>query len=559
MIDIEGSADPILNERGDIIGFLGIHRDISARKRVEEDLIKAKESAEERERELHYSQRVARIGYYILDFRTGHWTSSEMLDEIFGIDNGFVRDVGGWISLVHPDHREEMQEYFNTSIIQNHEEFNKQYKIQDRTSKKSSWVHGYGTLEYDDKGDLIRMFGTIQDIDKSKIAELELQLAKEKAEESDRLKTAFLANMSHEIRTPMNGILGFLALLEKSDISEEEKETFIQIINGSAERLQNTIDDIIEISKIESGDVTVINSEVNIPDLLTFYYNFFLPEAHEKGLQLKLDLPHDQVIKKVSTDKSKLESIIANLLKNAIKFTVEGKIVFGFEQEGDKLRFFVEDTGIGINKESIDAVFDRFVQSDISVRHALEGSGIGLSICKAYAEKLGGEIFVESVENKGTVFSFTIPARHWDGSPQPADILVLEDEQAEGTQATEKKTKILIAEDDRVSSRYLQTILSEIECEVLICQNGEEAVKRCCDETDIDIILMDIRMPVLNGYEATQRIREFNKDIYIIAQTAYALEGDDNLAIKAGCNEYITKPIERKKLLQIIQRYLSGR
>jgi len=558
LIDIEGSADPILNESGEIIGFLGIHRDITDRKRVEEDLILAKEKAEESEKELRESQRIARIGYYILDFKTGLWSSSEMLDEILGIDKEQVRDVSTWLALVHPDFQTEMKDYFNTSILKNHEQFNKQYKIFDKKSQRSSWVHGYGTLEFDADGELNRMIGTIQDITISKQIESDLKHAKEKAEEGDRLKSAFLTNMSHEIRTPMNGILGFLSLLDNTDLTNATRTKYINILNSSGERLLNTINDIIEISKIESGDVDIANSEINIQKLVTFYYDFFLPEAQAKNVQFKLILPDEHKLIRVHADKNKLDSVLINLIKNAIKCTDKGKIEFGYKVVGDNIKFFVKDTGMGINTESINIVFDRFIQSDISRTKAHEGSGIGLSICKAYVELMGGSIHVESEVNKGSYFYFTIPIHSEEAQKIAVHGDILETGSPNTVINQDKKVKILVTEDDDVSSVYLKTVLASIDCEIMECNNGQKALELCKDFPDIDLILMDIQMPIMNGYEATRKIREFNKNVYIIAQTAYALGGDREKALEAGCNEYIPKPVNKTQLLNLIGKYNSN-
>jgi len=557
LIDIEGSADPILNEEDEIIGFLGIHRDITDRKRFEEDLILAKERAEESEKEIRESQRIARIGYYILDFKTGLWKGSEMLDEIFGIDKEIIRDVNLWLDLVHPDFQDEMLEYFNTSVIKNRESFNKQYKIINKKAQHSTWVHGYGTLEYDENGELNKMIGTIQDITLSKQIEADLKQAKEKAEESDRLKSAFLANMSHEIRTPMNGILGFLSLLNNTDLATDTRNKYISILNSSGERLLNTINDIIEISKIESGDVDVAYTDINVQKLAIFYHDFFLPEAELKNLQFNLVLPREHKMIRVQADKNKLDSVLTNLIKNAIKCTESGEIEFGYELLGEELKFFVKDTGIGVNKESIEVIFDRFTQSDISISKAHEGSGIGLSICKAYVELMGGKIHVESQENKGSHFYFTIPIYPEEVQNKAVfgDIVVTDS--GNTLPGKPEKLKILLAEDDEVSAMYIKTILKDIDCEIIESANGEKTVELCKELQDIDVILMDIQMPLMNGYEATKKIREFNKEVHIIAQTAYALGGDREKALQAGCNEYIPKPINKEHLLNLLGKYIS--
>ncbi len=226
---------------------------------------------------------------------------------------------------------------------------------------------------------------------------------------------------------------------------------------------------------------------------------------------------------------------------------------------GDDLKFFVKDTGIGINKESIDLIFDRFIQSDLSQTRALEGSGIGLSICKAYVELMGGKIHVESEENKGSHFYFTIPIYSEEAQNLADHGDILETEQSNIILGHSHKLKILISEDDEVSSIYLNTILKKIDCEIIECSNGKKAVELCKSNPDIDLILMDIQMPLMNGYEATQLIREFNKDVYIIAQTAYALGGDREKALNAGCNDYIPKPIDKTHLLNLIGNYISER
>lgn len=409
LINIEGSADPILDENDEIIGFLGIHKDITERKQAEEELIKAKEKAEESETEIRQSQQVARIGYYILDFKTGIWTSSEMLDEIFGIDKGFVHSIENWLDMIHPEFREEMKNYINKNIVTNGEQFNKQYKIVNNKTKESCWVHGLGSLEYSDNGELLKMFGTIQDTNLSKKVEAELIAAKEQAEESDQLKSAFLANMSHEIRTPMNGILGFAELLKEPGLSNEQQHEFIEIIEKSGGRLLNIINDIVNISKIESGLMEVQNKELNTNEQIEYIYTFFKPEVDAKGMQFSFttSLAFKESI--IKTDQEKFLAILTNLVKNAIKYSENGSIELGYIRKDKFLEFYVTDTGIGIDKERQEAIFERFIQADIGDKDAREGVGLGLSITKAYVEMLGGELWVESEMGRGSTFYFTIP------------------------------------------------------------------------------------------------------------------------------------------------------
>ncbi len=550
LIDIEGSADPILNEKGDIIGFLGVHKDITDRKRAEAEIIAAKEKAEESEKQLRYSQKVARIGYYILDFKTGIWTSSEMLDEIFGIDKEFVRSVESWVDMIHPDFQDDMQNYFANNILKNKEPFNRQYKIINRKTKVSCWVHGLGTFEMDENGELLKMFGTIQDINSNKKTEAELIEAKEKAEESDRLKSAFLANMSHEIRTPMNGILGFAELLKQPDLSGEEQQNFIQIIEESGARMLEIINDIVSISKIESGLIELKLKELNVREQLEYIYNFFKPEVDAKGMKLlcsESSLKKDSII---VTDHEKFLAILTNLVKNAIKYSDQGSVELGYVHKDNCLEFYVKDTGIGIDVSRQEAIFERFVQADIVDKEARQGAGLGLSITKAYVEMLGGEIWVKSDQGKGSVFYFTIP----DSTETKAEQAIITENVDDGIETQIDNLKVLIVEDDPTSDYLLSILVKEFSSEVLHAKNGLEAVEICRKNTDIDLVLMDVKMPLMDGYKATDEIRKFNSDVVIVAQSAHGLAGDKEKAIEAGCNAHLSKPIIEKELAELVQQ-----
>ncbi len=385
-----------------------------------------------------------------------------------------------------------------------------------------------------------------------KHTDYELIKAKEKAEESDRLKTAFLSNMSHEIRTPMNGILGFINLLKNTDISSSEREEFTKIIEKSSKRLLNTINDLIDISKIEAGQINIVKKAVNVNNLIDELYEFFTPEAEEKHLNLIKVCPIGNNNSIVITDEDKLHGILTNLIKNAIKFTNKGRITFGYKLRKDSfLEFFVKDTGKGIPPERIEAVFNRFEQADFDSNRGYEGSGLGLAISKAYVEYLGGEIKVSSRLGEGSKFTFTIPYKTSSETKKPEKLA------APKAKGSGKKHVFLVAEDEDVSFIFMEILLKNHAGKIIRARNGVEAVNIYKEKRDeIDIILMDMKMPEMDGYEATRRIRQFDKDVVIIAQTAYALLGDKEKVLEAGCTDYISKPIEREKLLKMIEKYL---
>lgn len=374
----------------------------------------------------------------------------------------------------------------------------------------------------------------------------ELKIAQIKSEESDRLKSAFLANMSHEIRTPMNGILGFTNLLQNPNLTGAEQQSYIDIIKRSGDRLLNTVNDIIEVSKIETGQVSISLKEVNIKNQLKYIFDFFNSEVEAKGLKLFVEnkLPENE--NTVKTDEIKLNSILTNLVKNAIKYTRTGYIELSCERQHDFLVFHLKDTGIGIPIHRHKAIFDRFVQADIEDRQAFQGSGLGLSIVKSYVAMLGGKIWLESEIEKGSTFHFSIKFI-------PVKFQVKSDSSAKAGKLHDlANALILVAEDDPVSMMYIESILASENCLLLKASNGKEAVEVFENNPGIDLILMDLKMPVLNGYEATKMIRKINRQVPIIAQTAYALSGDREVAIDAGCNDYISKPINKTGLIQKI-------
>jgi signal transduction histidine kinase/CheY-like chemotaxis protein len=386
--------------------------------------------------------------------------------------------------------------------------------------------------------------------------EYELIKAKDKAEESDMLKTAFLANMSHEIRTPMNGILGFAEMLDDNTLSNANRKKYLNIINSNGKMLINLIDDIIDFAKIESGQANVVQDEFSLNDLLSQVQSTFLTRSLKKAksrvrVLVKKSFPDEKSY--IRTDPIKLRQILTNLVGNAIKFTHKGSIEFGYDlEENNFLRFYVRDTGIGIPADKLQIIFERFIQADSSPSRKYGGSGLGLAISKGLVELLGGRMWAESVFNAGSVFYFTIPF---------VSVIRKTEEQPESKQHRVQNSwegkLFLIAEDDKFSYKFLEGFLKQTRAHVIRAADGREAVEICRNNSNIDLVLMDIQMPEMNGLMATEEIKKFNQNIPIIAQTANAINEEKIRCLEAGCDDFITKPVNITELFDKIDKWLS--
>jgi len=394
----------------------------------------------------------------------------------------------------------------------------------------------------------------LQNQEKEKRA-IELVKAKEMAEENNLLKSAFLANMSHEIRTPMNGILGFAGLLLDPHLSGEEQQSYIHIIEKSGARMLNVINDIVSISKVESGQTEICITETDINEKIEYIHAFFKPEVEGKGMNIFFKTPLSKKEALIKTDNEKIYAILSNLVKNAIKFTNTGTIELGYERKENYLEFFVKDTGIGVSQVQKEFIFERFRQGSESLTRNYEGAGLGLSISKAYVEMLGGKIWVESEVGKGSTFYFTIPYNYESEEKDLVENIISVEDSNSLINPEVSGLKILIAEDDETSEKLIKNLVKKFGKEVLIARTGVEAVEVCRNNPDLDLVLMDIKMPYLDGYEATRQIRQFNKVVIIFAQTAFALSGDKEEAIEAGCNDYISKPFGQYLLYTLMKKY----
>jgi signal transduction histidine kinase/ActR/RegA family two-component response regulator len=376
---------------------------------------------------------------------------------------------------------------------------------------------------------------------------VKLRKAEQKAINSDRLKTAFLQNISHEIRTPMNSIVGFSDLLKDKKTSDIERTEYLELIGKSSEQLLNIVNEVLDISLIETGNTSVAKKRVNLNNLINEIYSLYEPLIKDdisfssvKGLSDPLSL--------ILTDAYKVRQTLNNLINNAIKFTDYGQIKFGYNLVNNELEFFVEDTGIGINPDFHLEIFDRFHKVGPENIKIYEGVGLGLAICKGNIDLLKGRIWLESEAGKGSKFFFTIP---YEPVWEDETIKIKKTESVKNID----ELRILVAEDDEINYLYIKEIFRETGAGIIRAVNGKEAVEICLNNNNIDIVLIDIKMPVMNGYEAIKRIREFRPNLPIIAQTAFALSNEMLKAFNAGCNDYISKPFKKEQLLAMVSKY----
>lgn len=377
---------------------------------------------------------------------------------------------------------------------------------------------------------------SFDDITAQKKIENDLIHAKLKAEESDRLKSSFLANMSHEIRTPLNGIVGFSNLMARNfDITPEQRKKYSTYITNGTESLLNIMNDIIEISRIESGILEIKQGKFDVNTILVGLKKRFDREIEfsRKNINLSVKMSDEPLI--IVSDENRLIQIFEGLLNNALKFTQEGRIEFGIKRINEfSVNLFVSDTGIGIAKEQHKVIFERFRQVDEAITRKYGGNGLGLAIVNEILKLLNGTINVESEIGKGSTFMFELPLSI--GNEDFCESINLSDQSKE-------ELHVLVVEDDEINLVYLLEVLEEPHFKVEVAENGAKAVE-LCEKHNFDVILMDIQMPVMNGFEAVRKIREFNKDVYIIAQTAYAMAGDADKVKEFGCDDYISKPID---------------
>ena len=375
---------------------------------------------------------------------------------------------------------------------------------------------------------------------------VELNLAKEKAEASDRLKTSFINNISHEIRTPLNGILGFGQILADHDLEEEEKNRYLYILNESSERLINTVTNFLEISMITSGNQEFEKKEFLPETIISDVAKHFQPACDNKKLNLIIEQSADLQDTLIYSDRELLFKIFRHLMDNALKFTAAGSIVIGCKRRGNELVFSVQDTGKGITDVGKNVIFNSFSQEDNSYTRGYEGCGLGLTISKGLVELLGGSIWVESAVEVGSTFFFTIPIQGGENISK-AEVFQSEND-------SEIKT-ILVAEDDEINFLFINILLRSETIRILHARDGQEAIDLCRIHPNISAALIDLKMPFVDGFEASRQIKAMDSSIPILAITAYTSSEDKQRALDAGCDEFITKPVNKEQLTEKLAKY----
>lgn len=551
-IDVEVSAVPFKYDDQD--GALVFVHDITEQKKLIDSTQKAYELIKNLAAQVPgvlYQYRLFPDGTSCFPF------SSEGMYDIYEVTSEEVReDASPVFSRIHPDDFDYIVETINESA-RNQTVYNSKFRVI-LPKQGLRWRLCNAQPELLEDGSTL-WHGIIMDITEEKIKEEllkekneELIIAKEKAEKANQLKTEFLNNMSHEIRTPMNGIIGFSKLLVEPDITEEKREVYAKIIQNSSLQLLKIIDDILEISILETKQYKMHEEQFYLNDLLMELFAIFSLKTKERNIPLYIKNELNDRESKIISDKTKLNKILGNLLENALKFTNDGFIEMGYHINANNIVLYVKDTGIGISPHNHNLIFERFSQEDTDVSFKHGGLGLGLSIAKENANLLGGEISLESEKGKGSAFFVTIPYKPAEEALHAMHNI--------NTKNDGMYSTVLIVEDEEVNYLYLETIFQlekTTNYKLIHAKNGKEAVDLCLANKQINLVLMDLKMPVMSGFEAVKQIKASFPGLPVIAQTAYSSEADKQLAFEFGCDDFISKPINKSALFGLINKHLE--
>ena len=534
------TVSSIKNEKNEITHFLGIKEDITLRKILEEKTI----ASEQRYRELFLYNP---IPSYIFDETTLEFIE---VNDATVFNYGFSREEFTSMTLKDIRLSEDIPDLLNEVKKLGKDVFHST-NMRHRRKNGTAFPVEITSHSLPEKNNRKTRLVMAIDITESVKAAEQMTLAREKAEASDRLKTTFLNNISHEVRTPLNGILGFTEIIAQPDLSVQDKKDSILMLTESSYRLLNTITNYMDISLLTSGSMTVVKMDFFPVMILRKIFDHYKTICSDRNLELFLEIPEQSENLSVRSDKEIFQKVMTHLLDNAVKFTEKGSIHFGYKIMEDQLEFFVKDTGFGISKYSLDNIFNRFIKEDHGPARQSEGSGLGLSIAKGMIEIIGSTIKVESEVGVGSSFSFSIPLlkQHMESVSYA---LNQENEKLAGI------TLILVAEDDQTNFFYLNALLKlETGATVIHASNGREAIELFKANPDIGLILMDMKMPDIDGFEAIRQIKQIRQDVPVIAITAYAMSGDKERILAAGCDGYISKPISKKNLLKKMGEFVK--
>lgn len=533
------SISPIKNDKGDITHFLGIKEDITRRKMLEELTIES----EKRYRELFLNNPVPT---YIFDEKTLEFIevndatvkyygySREEFEKMTLKDLRTEEDIPELLKSIE----ELSQDVFQSSKMRHRKKNGKVFHVE---------ISSHSLPEKNNRRSRLVM---AKDITESVEAAMQMELAIKKAEAGDKMKTTFLNNISHEVRTPLNGIIGFAEIMANSNLTDEIKKESLSMLYESSNRLIDTITNYMDISLLTSENLNANNKVFYPGEILNKLYDSNLAICSSRNLELIIDLPSHYKSESINSDPELFRKIVSHLLSNAIKFTDRGSISFGYKLIEGEIEVFVKDTGIGIESDSVDIIFDRFVKEDKNDSRFSEGSGLGLAIVKGMVEILGGRVSVDSTPEVGSRFSFRIPSQKGLMTTSVAGKVPAWKEAGE-------EVFILIAEDDETNYYFLNTLIGkETGAKVIHATNGQEAIDFVKGNKNIHLVLMDIKMPVVDGLEATRQIKLINKDIPVVAITAYAMAGDELRILAAGCDNYLSKPLNKKTFLETIEKYI---
>ena len=501
------------------------------------------------EQRLSAALEAGNIAWWELELPSGDVFFSKNKVTMLGLNPEEFRHYTDFTKIVHPDDYQKTMDAFGDMLSGDRDIYDCEYRIRNR-SGEYQWFHDIGKIISKD-GENIIAGGVVVEVTQKKQLEINLKEAIKRGETANIYKNQFLANMSHEIRTPINGIVGFASLLNQEDLDSDTKAMYSSVIENSSSQLLNLINDIIEISKIEAGELNIIESDCQLSKLFTELettFNQIKITKNKENIDIIAHIPSQHKELVIKTDCARLQQVIVNLLGNSLKFTEKGSIDFGFRIESENLEVFIKDTGIGMPSDKLDIIFERFQRLDQTDNAKYDGTGLGLAISSGIIKIMGGDIKVESKELEGTTFTFNIPFKKAD----PKSIKMNLHPKSDLNDF--KDHTILIVEDEPVNYEFLYQILKRYKLNILWAANGSEAIS-IYQKNEIDIVLMDIRMPVMDGYKATAEILKLDPNAKIIAQTAYAMSSDRQKCFESGFCDYISKPINKEEILSMLLKW----